>query len=136
MLDERVLVEEAWLEVVSVLLASDHPPDVVRLPLGRGVDDIAVPAVGANTDRNRAITLIRDERHPLDNLGHASHVILRRHVRDTIAIHDLGATELQVGSVDFPPKEVVQGRGASEDDRLTLDLNSTLAETNKVGANT
>jgi len=57
-------------------------------------------------------------------------------VRHTVLVHDLCATELQVGSVDLATEQLVDGRSTSEDDRLTLDLDSTLTETDEVGTDT
>ena len=57
-------------------------------------------------------------------------------MRNTVLVHDLCATELQVGSVDFTTEQLVDGGSTSEDDRLTLDLDSTLTETDKVGTDT
>jgi hypothetical protein len=57
-------------------------------------------------------------------------------VGDTIAVHDLRATELQIGGVHFAAEELVDGVGTSQDDRLTLDLDGTLAETDEISTNT
>ena len=135
-LDEGVLVEETGLEASLVLLTSNHPPDVIRLLLGRGVDNVTVPGINAEADRYRVVALVRNERHPLDNLGDTSEVIVGSQVRDTIAIHDLSATKLQVGGVDLATQEVVERRSTSEDDGLALNLDSTLTKTDKVSANT
>lgn len=57
-------------------------------------------------------------------------------MRHTVSIHDLGATELQVRGVDLAAEQIVEGGSTREDDRLTLNLDSTLTEADKVGANT
>jgi hypothetical protein len=43
---------------------------------------------------------------------------------------------LQVGCVDFATKKLVDGGGTSQDDWLTLDLDSTLAKADQVCTNT
>jgi len=58
------------------------------------------------------------------------------HVGDTVLVHDLGATKLQVGSVDLATEQFVNGRSTSEDDGLTLDLDGTLTKTDEIGADT
>jgi hypothetical protein len=57
-------------------------------------------------------------------------------VRDTVAVHDLGTTKLQVGGVDFTAEEVVEGTGTGEDDGLSLNLDRTLSETDQIGTDT
>lgn len=57
-------------------------------------------------------------------------------MRDTVLVHDLSATELQVGGVDFTTEKLVDGGSTSEDDGLTLDLDGTLTKTDKVSTNT
>jgi hypothetical protein len=57
-------------------------------------------------------------------------------MRDTIAVHDLSATELQIGCIDLATEKLVDGRSASEDDRLALNLNGTLAKTDEIGTDT
>ncbi|GJD05392.1 hypothetical protein ColKHC_14217 [Colletotrichum higginsianum] len=136
-LDEGVLVEQTGLEVTLLRGATtNHPSDVVRLLLGRGVDDVAVPDIRAGADGDGAAALLGDKGHPLDNLGDTIKVVGTSHVGDTVAVHDLSTTKLQVGGVDLTAKNVVQRRGTSEDDGLALDLDGTLAETNKVGTDT
>jgi hypothetical protein len=57
-------------------------------------------------------------------------------VRNTVLVHDLGTTKLQVGSVDLTTKKLVDSGSTSEDDGLTLNLDSTLTKTNEVGTDT
>ncbi|CAH0025223.1 unnamed protein product [Clonostachys rhizophaga] len=118
-LDKGVLVEETALEASIILsLTTDQPANIIRLLLGRGVDDITIPLINDGAQRDGVIALV-------------SEIIVGSHVRDTVTVHDLSATELQVGSVDFTSKQVVQGRGTCQDNGLTLDLDDTLAEANK-----
>ncbi|CAH0047846.1 unnamed protein product, partial [Clonostachys solani] len=131
-LDEGVLVEETALEASIILsLTTNQPANIIRLLLGRGVDDITIPLINDGAQGNGVVALVRYERHPLNNLGYTSEIVVCSHVRDTVAVHDLGATKLQVGSVDFTTEQVVQGRGTCQDNGLALDLDDTLAETNK-----
>ena len=55
---------------------------------------------------------------------------------DTVLVHDLGTTKLQVGSVHFATQQLVDGRSTSEDDWLALDLDGTLSETDEVRTDT
>ncbi|CAG9956035.1 unnamed protein product [Clonostachys rosea f. rosea IK726] len=131
-LDERVLVEETALEASIILsLTTNQPANIIRLLLGRGVDDITIPLINDGAQGDGVVALVRYERHPLNNLGDTGEIIIGSHVRDTVAVHDLSATKLQVGGVDFTTEQVVQGRGTCQDNGLTLDLDDTLAETNK-----
>jgi hypothetical protein len=57
-------------------------------------------------------------------------------VRDTVAVHDLSTTKLEVRGVDLTSKQLVDGLCTSEDDWLTLDLDGTLAKADKVSTNT
>ena len=57
-------------------------------------------------------------------------------MRDTVLVHDLGTTELQVRRVDLAAKHLVESRGTGEDDGLALDLHCALSEANKVGTDT
>ena len=52
------------------------------------------------------------------------------------SVHDLGATELQVGGVDLAPKQLVDSAGTGEDDRLAFNLNGTLAKSYEIGTDT
>ncbi|CAI6094390.1 unnamed protein product [Clonostachys chloroleuca] len=131
-LDKGVFVEETALEASIILsLTTDQPANIIRLLLGRGVDDITIPLINDGAQRDGVIALVRYKRHPLNNLGDTSEIIVGSHVRDTVAVHDLSATKLQIGSVDFTSKQVVQGRGTCQDNGLALDLDDTLAQTNK-----
>lgn len=53
-------------------------------------------------------------------------------MRHTILVHDLGATELDVGCVDLATEQLVDGGSAGEDDGLAFDLYGTLAEADEV----
>ncbi len=55
---------------------------------------------------------------------------------DTILEHNLGTTELQVGSINLATKDLIKGRGTSKDDRLAFNLDSTLAKADEIGADT
>jgi len=57
-------------------------------------------------------------------------------VRHTIAVHDLRATELEVGSVDFATEQLVDGLRTGEDDWLAFNLDGTLTKANQVGTDT
>src|SRR5258708_19567464 len=54
----------------------------------------------------------------------------------TILEHNLGTTELQVGSINLATKDLIKGRGTSKDDRLAFNLDSTLAKADEIGADT
>lgn len=55
---------------------------------------------------------------------------------NTVLVHDLSSSELQVGRVDFTTENLVERSGTSKDDGLSFDLNGTLTETNEVSSNT
>lgn len=55
---------------------------------------------------------------------------------DTVPVHDLSATELQVGSVDLATKQLVDSLCTGENDGLAFNLNGTLAETDEIGTDT
>jgi hypothetical protein len=57
-------------------------------------------------------------------------------VRNTVSVHDLGTTKLQVGSVDLTTQQVVESTSTGKDDGLTLNLDSTLTKTDEVSTNT
>ena len=57
-------------------------------------------------------------------------------MRDTVLVHDLSTTELQVRRVNLATQQLVDGRGTSQNDRLAFDLDGSLAQTDKVGTNT
>jgi hypothetical protein len=57
-------------------------------------------------------------------------------VGDTVPVHDLGATKLQVGSVDFATEQLVDGLRASKDNWLAFNLNGALTEADKVSTDT
>jgi hypothetical protein len=57
-------------------------------------------------------------------------------VRNTVPIHDLGATKLQVRSVDLATEQLVDSLGTGKDDGLTLNLDGTLSKTDKISTNT
>lgn len=134
---EGVLVEEARepATVGLVGLAGEEPTRVVRA-LDRRVVDRAVPRVlGRGHEREHGALDGRDVSEPADDRENTLEVVRRRQVRDTVLVHDLGATELQVRRVDLATEDLVQGAGASQDDRLALDLDGALAEANEVGTN-
>lgn len=85
---------------------------------------------------NGVVLLIRHERHPVNNLGHPLEIIVRGHVRNTISIHNLRSTKLQIRCVNFTTQQLVDSCSSSQNDRLTLDLNGTLTKTNEIGTNT
>ena len=84
----------------------------------------------------RRILLVRDERHPVNNLGNTLKVVRGGHMRDTILVHDLSATQLQIGCVDFTTKELVDGCCSCENDWLTLDLDGPLPQADEVSTDT
>jgi hypothetical protein len=133
---EGALVEQTRGEAIVVLLTVDEMSDIVRLLLGREEGNVTVPCIGWGWDRDGVVLLVRNERHPLDNLWDTLEVILSSHVRNTVLVHDLGTTKLQVGSVDLTTKKLVDSGSTSEDDGLTLNLDSTLTKTNEVGTDT
>lgn len=57
-------------------------------------------------------------------------------MRNTVPVHDLGATKLQVRSVDLATEQLVDSLGTGKDDGLTLNLDGTLSETDKVSTDT
>jgi hypothetical protein len=57
-------------------------------------------------------------------------------VRDTVPVHDLSATKLKVGSVNFATEQLVDSLGTGKDDGLTLNLDRTLTKADKVSTNT
>lgn len=57
-------------------------------------------------------------------------------MRNAVPVHDLGTTELEVGCVHFATKKLVDSLSTGENDRLALNLDSTLAESDKIGTNT
>ena len=87
-------------------------------------------------DRNGVVLLVRDERHPVHNLRDSLKVIIRCHMRDTVPVHDLSSSKLEIGSVDLATQEVVDSCSTSQNDRLTFNLNRALSETDKVGTDT
>lgn len=56
-------------------------------------------------------------------------------MRHAVLVHDLRATELKVRRVDLATENLVERASTREDDGLALDLDDTLAEADKVGAN-
>lgn len=77
-------------------------------------------------NRDRVILLVWHEGDPVHNLRYTLKVVVGRHVRDTILVHDLGTTQLQVRSVNLTTEKFVDSCGSCEDDRLALNLDSTL----------
>ena len=57
-------------------------------------------------------------------------------MRDTVPVHDLGTTKLQVRSVDLATEQLVDSLGTGKDDGLALNLDGTLSETDKVSTDT
>ena len=116
--------------------AGNEVARIVALLAGRVVRHVPVPVVGPRTDRDGGTLLVRHEGHPLDDLLDTVEVVVGRHVRDTVLVHDLRATELQVGGVDLSTQQLVDSRSAGQDDRLTLDLDGPLSKTDKVRTDT
>src|SRR5690554_1738655 len=54
-------------------------------------------------------------------------------MRDSVLVHDLSASQLQVRGVDIATKQLVQSWGTGQNDGLALVLDSTLAQSNQVG---
>ena len=134
---ERVLVEEARepAAVSLVGLAGQEPTRVVS-SLDRRVVDRAVPRVDGRHDREHGAARRRDVAEPADDRQDTLEVVRCRQVRDTVLVHDLRATELQVRRVHLASQHLVEGARAREDDRLALDLDGTLAEADEVGTDT
>ncbi|KAH3668229.1 hypothetical protein OGAPHI_001983 [Ogataea philodendri] len=63
-------------------------------------------------------------------------VVAGSQVRNTISVHDLCTTKLQVGRVDFSTKNLVDGWSTGQNDRLTFDLDSSLTKSNQVSTDT
>jgi hypothetical protein len=57
-------------------------------------------------------------------------------MRHTVLVHDLRASELEVGRVDLATENLVERSRSGEDDGLSLDLDRTLSETNEVRSDT
>jgi hypothetical protein len=57
-------------------------------------------------------------------------------MRHTVPVHDLRATKLKVGSVNFTTEQLVDSLGTSKDDWLTFNLDRTLTEADEVSTNT
>ena len=50
----------------------------------------------------------------------------------TIFIHDLCTTKLQVRCINLAAQKLVDSSSACKDDRLTFNLNCSLAQTDKI----
>jgi hypothetical protein len=57
-------------------------------------------------------------------------------MRHTVPVHDLRATKLKVGSVNFTTEQLVDSLGTSKNDWLTFNLDRTLTEADEVSTNT
>ena len=55
---------------------------------------------------------------------------------DTVLVHDLCSTELQVGSVDFTTEQLVDSRSTRQDNGLALDLDGSVSKTDEVSTDT
>ena len=64
-----------------------------------------------------------------------SQVIVDDSVRDTVVVHNLRTTQLDVGKIDILSEDLVEGGGASKNNG-TLVLDGSLAKTDQVGTNT
>ena len=106
-----VLVEETGQEALFVVFTGNEPADVVRLLLRREVGDRAVPWVRSHTDGNWIVLLVRNEGEPIDDLFNPLEIVGCRHVGDTVPVHDLGATELEIRGVDFATEQIVDCSG-------------------------
>jgi hypothetical protein len=135
-LNKRSIVKETREMTLIVVLASNEPSYVVRLLWWWNVGDITIPRVNSRANWQWVVALVWNVGHPFNNLGHTLKVIIGSHVRDTVLVHDLGTTKLQVGSVHFTTEKLVDSWSTSQDDWLTLDLNGTLTETDQVGTDT
>ena len=78
-------------------------------------------------DRDRLVFLVWYKCQPVHNLRHTLEVVAGCHVGNTIFVHDLSATKLQIGRVDLTAEELVDSSCSSQDDRLAFDLDSSLA---------
>jgi hypothetical protein len=135
-LDKGVFIEKSRHETFLIVLAANQPSHIVGLLSGWSIDNVSIPRVHSGSDWKWAIPLVWDIGHPLDDLGYTLEIIIGGQVRDAVLVHDLSATKLQVGCVDFATKKLVDGGGTSQDDWLTLDLDSTLAKADQVCTNT
>jgi hypothetical protein len=135
-LDKGVLIEKSRHESFLVFLAANQPSHVIRLLRGWSIDNISIPRVHSRSNWQWTISLVWDVGHPLDYLGDTFEVIIGSHVRNAVLIHDLSATKLQVRCVDFTTEKLVDSRSTSQDDWLTLNLDSALAETDQVCTDT
>jgi hypothetical protein len=133
---ERALVEQTRGKAIVVLLTVDEMSDIVRLLLGREEGNVTVPGIGWGGDGDGVVLLVRDERHPFDNLWDTLKVITSSHVRNTVLVHNLGTTKLQIGGVHLATEKLVNSGSTSEDDGLTLNLDGTLTKTDEVGTDT
>ncbi|KAH3673868.1 hypothetical protein OGATHE_001848 [Ogataea polymorpha] len=57
-------------------------------------------------------------------------------MRNTVSVHDLRASKLQVGGVNLSAQNLVDGRSTRQNDRLSFNLNGSLAKSHQVGADT
>ena len=57
-------------------------------------------------------------------------------MRNTVPVHDLSATKLEVRSVDLATEQLVDSLSTSEDDGLAFNLDGTLSKTDKVSTDT
>lgn len=80
--------------------------------------------------------LTRDEHEIVDDLQRSVQITRRHQVRDTILVHDLRPSELDVGRVHLLPEHLVDGLGTGKNNRLALYLHDTLAEPDEVRSNT
>lgn len=79
-----------------------------------------------------------DVRQPFNDMGCTLEVTASCEMRNTVLVHDLSASELQVRRVDlhFAPQHLVQSAVARQNDRLAVDRDGTLAKTDGVCADT
>jgi hypothetical protein len=57
-------------------------------------------------------------------------------MRGTVSSHNLGSSELKVGSVDLSTEDLVERLGSGEDERVTFDLDRSLTESDEIGSDT
>jgi hypothetical protein len=134
---ERTLVEETAepLAIGFVGLSSEEPTRVVST-LDRGVVDRTVPVVDRGEDGERSSSGFGNVGEPANDAENTFQVVGGGKVRDSVLVHDLSSSELQVRGVDFATENLVERSSSGEDDGLTFDLNSTLTETDEVSSDT
>ena len=93
---ERVLVEKPTRVAIFVFFAIDEPSHIVDLFLRWVVGDIPVPIIRVQANWQRIVLFVWYERHPLHDFLNTLEVVVGSHMRDTVLVHNLRATKLEV----------------------------------------